>query len=94
MSQTEETAGSLFAKMLRAREAGAPQGDVEVLRQELGGRIERQLGGAATALSIEEKFRRAGHRPENKLCDHGQYSFATHGRHCLQCGTCMFDAGD
>ena len=42
---------------------------------------------------VDEKFVKAGHKPENTSCDHAQYSFKEHGRYC-PCGTCMVDFGD
>lgn len=39
-------------------------------------------------------FVRAGHRPENRSCDHQQWrSVRLDGRYC-KCGTCMVDFGD
>lgn len=43
---------------------------------------------------IDELFIKAGHRPENRNCDHKQWrSVRKDGRYC-SCGTCMFDPGD
>lgn len=42
---------------------------------------------------IDLKFQRAGHKPENRNCDHQQYDFGKHGRYC-PCGTVMADFGD
>jgi hypothetical protein len=41
----------------------------------------------------EQAFLRAGHRPENRSCDHKHYDFKKHGRYCT-CGSIMVDFGD
>ena len=41
----------------------------------------------------EEKFLRAGHKPEDRACDHSRWNFTEHGRYC-PCGTIMMDFGD
>lgn len=43
---------------------------------------------------IDQVFVRAGHRPENRSCDHKHWrGVSVDGRYC-SCGTCMFDPGD
>jgi len=45
---------------------------------------------------IDRKFIAAGHKPEDRSCDHSAWrEIKQHRpRHCLTCGTCMWDAGD
>lgn len=45
---------------------------------------------------IDAKLIKAGHQPEDITCVHADYRALPEPRprHCLQCGTCMWDAGD
>jgi hypothetical protein len=55
--------------------------------------IDGQVRYRAHAEETEKKFRAAGHKPENKDCDHQHWKFDVHGRYCT-CGTVMVDFGD
>ncbi len=47
-------------------------------------------------LTIDEKFIRAGHKPEDTTCDHASHKamLSPRPKSCMQCGTVMWDAGD
>ena len=93
---SQPTAGSMLADLLKAQEAGASQEELIRRSDEFQIKLKRQLEIDPTVeatVAMDAGFIRAGHRPENKNCDHLHWVFDKHGRYCT-CGTSMFDPGD
>lgn len=92
---SEQTAGSMLADLFKARDAGASSEELATMKQQISQQIERQLNDHSTkaTVTIDQKFIKAGHKPENTSCDHAHYKFKEHGRYCT-CGTIIVDFGD
>jgi hypothetical protein len=92
--------GHFLADLLTAREEGVSEAVLQEKKEKLVHAIGDHLAVCVSAettvvvaIDAEAKFRRMGHPPENKNCNHSGYSYEKHGRYC-PCGTVMHDFGD
>ncbi len=77
-------------------DAYSAMGDKFDMLESMGGDVSHLVPQLSVRDEIDKRFIAAGHKPEDRSCDHSAYAALAEPRprQCPKCGTSMWDAGD